>query len=302
MPDDIPTDAHKHVTLIPTDMIRILNPRVRNRRTFEEMVESIARIGLKRPITVTRRADTEPAEYDLVCGQGRLEAFIELKQDAIPAIVIDADESDCLVMSLVENCARRQHRAIDLMQEIGSLRQRGYNDREIASKIGVSSDYVNMIAGLLERGEQRLVSAVETGILPLNLAIEISKTDDEGAQRALMDAYTEKKLRGKKLTAVRRLLERRQRQGRRVDETPFGRKVNRSERPLTSDALVRAYRQEADRQKLMIKKAELAQSRILFVAEAFRALRSDENFLTLLRAENLEAMPTYLVEQSRTDP
>ncbi|MDN3712508.1 plasmid partitioning protein RepB C-terminal domain-containing protein [Paracoccus cavernae] len=302
MPDDIPTDAHKHVTLIPTDMIRILNPRVRNRRTFEEMVESIARIGLKRPITVTRRADTEPAEYDLVCGQGRLEAFIELKQDAIPAIVIDADESDCLVMSLVENCARRQHRAIDLMQEIGTLRQRGYSDREIANKIGVSSEYVNMIAGLLERGEQRLVSAVETGIMPLNLAIEISKTDDEGAQRALMDAYTEKKLRGKKLTAVRRLLERRQRQGRRIDETPFGRKVNRSERPLTSDALVRAYRQEADRQKVMIKKSELAQSRILFVAEAFRALRSDENFLTLLRAENLEAMPTYLAEQSRTNP
>ncbi|MBK4218107.1 ParB/RepB/Spo0J family partition protein [Paracoccus caeni] len=302
MPDDIPTDAYKHVTLIPTDMIRILNPRVRNRRTFEEMIESIARIGLKRPITVTRRADTEPAEYDLVCGQGRLEAFIELKQDAIPAIVIDADESDCLVMSLVENCARRQHRAIDLMQEIGTLRQRGYSDREVANKIGVSSEYVNMIAGLLERGEQRLVSAVETGIMPLNLAIEISKTDDEGAQRALMDAYTEKKLRGKKLTAVRRLLERRQRQGRRIDETPFGRKVNRSERPLTSDALVRAYRQEADRQKVMIKKSELAQSRILFVAEAFRALRSDENFLTLLRAENLEAMPTYLAEQSRTNP
>lgn len=302
MPDDISTDDHKHVTLIPTDRIRILNPRVRNRRTFEEMVESIARIGLKRPITVTRRADTEPAEYDLVCGQGRLEAFIELKQDAIPAIVIDADESDCLVMSLVENCARRQHRAIDLMQEIGTLRQRGYSDRQIANKIGVSSEYVNMIAGLLERGEQRLVSAVETGLMPLNLAIEISKTDDEGAQRALMDAYTEKKLRGKKLTAVRRLLERRQRQGRRVDETPFGRKVNRRERPLTSDALVRAYRQEADRQKVIIKKAELAQSRILFVAEAFRALRSDENFLTLLRAENLEAMPTYLVEQSRTSP
>tara|TARA_B000000460_G_scaffold197662_1_gene144292 strand:- start:105 stop:452 length:348 start_codon:yes stop_codon:yes gene_type:complete len=115
MPEDIPTDAHKHVTLIPTDKIRVLNPRVRNRRTFEEMVENIARIGLKRPITVTERAGTDPVEYDLVCGQGRLEAFIELKQDAIPAIVIDADESDCLVMSLVENCARRQHRAIDLM-------------------------------------------------------------------------------------------------------------------------------------------------------------------------------------------
>lgn len=302
MPDDIPTDAHKHVTLIPTDRIRILNPRVRNRRTFEEMVESIARVGLKRPITVTLRADTDPAEYDLVCGQGRLEAFIELKQGAIPAIVIEADESDCLVMSLVENCARRQHRAIDLMQEIGTLRKRGYNDRAIADKIGVSPEYVNMIAGLLERGEQRLVSAVETGLMPLNLAIEISRADEEGAQRALMEAYTEKKLRGKKFAAVRRLLDRRQRHGPRVDETPFGREVNRTRRHLTSDALVRAYQQEANRQKLMIKKAELAQGRLLFVTEAFRALRSDENFLTLLRAENLEAMPTYLEHHARTDP
>lgn len=302
MPDDIPTGAQKHVTLIPTDRIRVLNPRVRNRRTFEEMVESIARIGLKRPITVTRRADMDPVEYDLVCGQGRLEAFIELKQNTIPAIVIDADESDCLVMSLVENCARRQHRAIDLIQEIGTLRKRGYNDPEIADKIGLSSEYVNMIAGLLERGEQRLVSAVETGLLPLSLAIEISRADDEGAQRALMEAYTDKKLRGKKFAAVRRLLERRQRRGRRIDETPFGRKINRTGRPLTSEALVRAYRQEADRQKLMIKKAELTQGRLLFVIEAFRALRSDENFLTLLRAEDLELMPAYLEEQARPEP
>ena len=176
MPDDAVFNVHKHVTLVPTDRIRILNPRVRNPKTFEEMVESIARIGLKRPITVTQRANTVPAEYDLVCGQGRLEAFIQLKQEAIPAIVIDADESDCLVMSLVENCARRQHRAIDLMQEVGALRKRGYNDREIAGKIGVTPEYVNMIAGLLERGEERLVSAVETGLMPLNLAIEISRT------------------------------------------------------------------------------------------------------------------------------
>ena len=78
MPDDAQGITQKQVTLIPTDRIRILNPRVRNRRTFEEMVENIAKIGLKRPITVTQRAGTDPAEYDLVCGQGRLEAFMEL--------------------------------------------------------------------------------------------------------------------------------------------------------------------------------------------------------------------------------
>lgn len=292
-PEPEPDSPPKHVTLIATDRIRILNPRVRNRRTFEEMIDSIARIGLKRPITVALRPKSDPLEYDLVCGQGRLEAFIELKQSEIPAIIINADESDCLVMSLVENCARRQHRAIDLMREIGELRKRGYNDRRIADKIGVSVEYVNMIAGLLEHGEERLVAAVETGMMPLNLAIQISRTDDEGAQRALTEAYTEKKLRGKKLTAVRRLLQQRQRRGPQIRTNAMGRKDG-AKRPLTSDALVRAYREEADRQKLMIKKAELTQGRLLFVVEAFRSLRGDENFVTLLRAEALDSMPTYL--------
>lgn len=289
-----PEEHHPtEVTLVPTDRIRVLNPRVRNPRTFADMVENIAKIGLKRPITVTRRAETDPQEYDLVCGQGRLEAFIELKQKAIPAIIIDADESDCLVMSLVENCARRQHRPIDLMREIGTLRERGYNDRQIGDKIGVSPDYVGMIAGLLERGEERLVTAVETGLLPLNLAIDISKTDADGAQRALMDAYTQKKLRGKKLAAARRLIEQREARGKKIHPKQYGRD-GRNRRPLTSEALVRAYQKEADRQKLLIKKAELTQGRLLFICQAFRTLLEDDHFVTLLRAEGLETMPGYL--------
>lgn len=295
MPDDTQNPQHKEVTLVPTDRIRILNPRVRNRRTFEEMVENIAKIGLKRPITVALREGTNQAEYDLVCGQGRLEAFIQLKQKTIPALVIDADETDCLVMSLVENCARRQHRPIDLMREIGTLRERGYTDRQIASKIGVSPDYVGMIAGLLERGEERLVTAVETGLLPLNLAIDISKTDAEGAQRALMDAYTQKKLRGKKLAAARRLIEHREARGPKVRNNRYGRD-GRIRRPLTSEALVRAYQKEADRQKLLIKKAELTRGRLVFITQAFRTLLDDDHFVTLLRAEGLESLPSYLQE------
>ncbi len=290
----IPEDIHPTViTLVPTNRIRVLNPRVRNPRTFADMVENIAKIGLKRPITVTRRTDTDPQEYDLVCGQGRLEAFVELKQKAIPAIVIDADEADCLVMSLVENCARRQHRPLDLMREIGTLRERGYTDRQIGDKIGVSPDYVGMIAGLLERGEERLVTAVETGLLPLNLAIDISKTDAEGAQRALMDAYTQKKLRGKKLAMARRLIEQRETRGKKMNRKQYGRD-GRNRRPLTSEALVRAYQKEADRQKLLIKKADLTQGRLLFLCQAFRTLLEDDHFVTLLRAEGFETMPRYL--------
>ncbi|MGE4411216.1 MAG: hypothetical protein AB7D33_11680 [Sphingobium sp.] len=44
----------------------------------------------------------------LVCGQGRLEAFIALAASEIPAIIVEAREKDCFVISPVENLARRQ--------------------------------------------------------------------------------------------------------------------------------------------------------------------------------------------------
>ena len=67
-------------------------------------------------------------------------------------------------------------------------------------------------------------------------------------------------------------------------------------RIMSSEALVRAYEREADRQRLMIKKAEVTQNRLLFVVEAMRQLLSDTNFVTLLRAEDLETMPRPLAD------
>jgi ParB family chromosome partitioning protein len=291
------TKTLKQIKSIPIDQIRFLNPRVRNRRNFQEIVQSIAKVGLKRPITVSpRKTDTDSASYDLVCGQGRIEAFIQLGQTTIPAIVIEAEESDCLVKSLVENCARRQHRAIDLLQDIGTLRGRGYDDDEIAAKIGVSSDYIRMIGTLLEKGEERLVAAVEAGILPLNMAIEIARSSDEDVQHALTQAYTEKKLRGKKLVAVRRLIEQRRRRGKQIHDSRFGRRDG-SKRPLTGESIIRVYREEAAKQKLLVKKAEVTQSRLLFIVEAIRELRDDENFANLLRAESLDSMPAFLEQR-----
>lgn len=80
------------------------------RESFKEIVGNIAEIGLKRPITVTRRAEAGGPFYDLVCGQGRLKRMRPSGQKEVPALVVSANQEDCLVASLVENCARRQHR------------------------------------------------------------------------------------------------------------------------------------------------------------------------------------------------
>ena len=91
------------VQMIPVNQINVLNPRSRNKIVFQSIVSNISNLGLKRPITVARRMEpTEGKPYDLVCGQGRLEAFIALGQSEIPAIVKDASREDCFLMGLVD--------------------------------------------------------------------------------------------------------------------------------------------------------------------------------------------------------
>ena len=124
----MPAVRPSRIEMIPISRITVLNPRARNKRQHREIVNNIEAIGLKRPITVSRRDVAGGPRYDLVCGEGRLEAFQMLGQTEIPAVVIEASESECLVMSLVENIARRTPRPIDLMREIGALRSRGYSD------------------------------------------------------------------------------------------------------------------------------------------------------------------------------
>ena len=66
--------------------------------------------SLRNPVTLARRSEPVNGKpYDLVCGQGRLEAFVALGQKEIPAMVIDASREECFLMSLVENIARRHH-------------------------------------------------------------------------------------------------------------------------------------------------------------------------------------------------
>lgn len=281
------------IKIIPVDQITVLNPRSRNKKVFLQIVDSISKVGLKRPITVnqSKEMNGEPA-YELVCGQGRLEALISLGQREIPAIVIDVTEEDRLIMGLVENLARRQHNSIELLRDIGDLKKRGYSDKDIAKKTGLSNDYVHSIRRLLEQGEERLLVAVESGNIPIKVAIDISKSDAKGAQDALAQAYEKGLLRGKKLLAAKRLIERRQLQGKAYGRRPS----NKGRSRISSGDVVGAYQKEADRQRLMIKRAEITQNRLLFVIEAMRSLMADENFLTLLRAESLETMPRPLAD------
>ncbi|GLQ46723.1 chromosome partitioning protein ParB [Dyella lipolytica] len=282
------------VTMNPTKHINVPNPRVRNRRIHQQMIDNIALVGLKRPITVTRSNEADsPTKFDLVCGQGRLEAYMQLSWPEIPAFVVDAKEDDCLLMGLVENIARRTPSARELMKAIETLRQRGYGESAIATKLGVTYSWVNMLTQLMNHGEERLVDAVELGLMPVALAVDISRSDEPGEQQALTDAYAQG-LKGRKLSAVRKILQQRAQYGKATHKT--GRKSVGQPR-LTPSYLREIYRKEVEKQTLMKRKLDFTHSKVMFVVQALSTLREDKDFMDLVEKEGLNTLPLALSQR-----
>jgi ParB family transcriptional regulator, chromosome partitioning protein len=267
------------IRAVPISAITVLNSRERTSARFKELVTSIVNLGLKRPITVSK--SDQSGHYQLACGQGRMEAFTTLGQKEIPAILVDASAEECILMSLIENIARRRHSPVELVSEIGRLAMH-YSIKEITAKLDLSAEYVTAIVYLLKHAEERLVSAVERGIVPPTLAIEIAKAKSPKLQGALLETYISERHTSKQIAKMRKLVEQRHRNTLRA-------RVGDDQ--ITSGALVRAYRRETDRQKLLARKAEFAEARLAFIVNALKRLLSERMFTTLLREERLETLP-----------
>jgi ParB family chromosome partitioning protein len=262
-------------------------------KVFDEIVENIRLIGLKKPITVARRTgDDGNIKYMLVCGEGRLNAFRILEETHIPALVVDVSDEDAFIMSLAENIARRGNRPLEILADIEALRQRGYSADIIIQKTGLSANYVKDIVFLLNQGEERLIEGVQRGIIPLTTALQIAraKDGDDNLGELLQDAYENGQLNGRQIIETRRLIEKRQEHG------PASPNADQVKPAPTSYSLVRTYQREVDRQRNMVLKAEHAHQRLLIVVQGLKKLFADENFVNLLRAERLDTIPKYLSE------
>ena len=289
------TDTPESVTLVPIDRIEVLNSRDRNMKVFEEIVENIRSIGLKKPITVTERegADGETA-FLLVCGEGRLNAFRLLGETHIPALVVNVSDEDAFIMSLAENIARRGHRPLEILADIELLLAREYTIDDIIHRTGLSQKYVRDIVFLLEKGEERLIGAVQNNTIQLTAALEIAraKNDDGDLGDMLEEAYKSGQLKGHQLTDAKRLMEKRHDKGPKSSARP--------KLPNSAHSLVKIYQKEVARQHKMVLKAEHAHQQLLLVVQGLKSLFADENFVTLLRAEGLGTLPKYLADRIET--
>ncbi len=281
------------VQMVPIENITVVNPRGRGEKKFRQIIANIAKVGLKKPITVCRREGKNGnTQYDLVCGQGRLEAFKAHGQSTVPALVVNVSREELMIMSLAENLARKRYTAVELSKQIGEMKERGDTYEEIARKVDLAVDYVKGIVRLLNKGERRLITAVEAGHIPITIAITIASSDDFAVQRALTEAYENNSLRGKSLLQARKIIEERRRKA-------SGQNKNREE-TVTAQKVLRTFHAETNKHRQLVQKAKVSETRLLFIVSAVRSLLKDDHFRTLLRAETLTTMPEYLADQIKT--
>ena len=70
--------------------------------------------------------------------------------------------------------------------------------------------------------------------------------------------------------------------------------------PTTPNAVLQAYRDDADRKQILVQKAEATKGTLVFITEALRSLFGNEHFVALLRAEHLDTLPRNLANRIRS--
>src|SRR5581483_9885119 len=233
------------IKTVPISAITVVNPRDRRESSFKDIVASIKAVGLKRPITISNQKGF--GKYELVCGEGRIQAFSALGTSEIPAILVDVTTEECILMSLVENMARRRHSPVELVGDIKRL-SKEYDANEISAKLGVTRSYVKVVCYLLEHGEKHLINSLERHAITPTLALQIARANAPELQAALLKVCEQEPRSVHEIAKLRQLFERRRRA-----LTEANGKVDK----ITPADLVRAYRLETNRQKVVGRKADL---------------------------------------------
>ena len=118
----------------------------------DSLVESINQVGLIHSIVV-RPVTDDIDTYEVVVGQGRLNAVRQLSHQIIPAIIMELDDDEAMLMALGENYCRRQIKPCATAHYLQKLQDKGMSLREIAPAMGCSHQTVKNYLSLLDLPE-----------------------------------------------------------------------------------------------------------------------------------------------------
>jgi ParB family chromosome partitioning protein len=160
-------------------------PRLRfNPHSFEELKKSLREKGLIQPITV-RRVDSH---YELIAGERRLRAAIEVGINKIPAYIIEVEsKEEMLELALIENVQRERLNPIEQAHAFQRLiSECSLTQDEVAQKIGKERSTITNILRLL-RLPTPIQKSLEDGQITLGHARTLVSVEDPEMQSTLCE-------------------------------------------------------------------------------------------------------------------
>ncbi|WP_237387678.1 ParB/RepB/Spo0J family partition protein [Xenorhabdus sp. Sc-CR9] len=293
---EIKNQNDNHIEMIDISLIKISNPRQRNKFIHKEIQDNIDISGLRKPIIV-RRIKDKKYKYSLICGQGRMEAIYNLNNTHVPAIIKDVNEEDGYIMSLSENVARRKPRATELYERIRDMKNNGICDNEIASIIGYSSSWVRSVILLLEKGEQKLLSAVERGQIPLSLAVRFARSDDKHNQNLLIDAYNNGLITNKNVSTIKKILEIRSSGNKGSASHDY--LYHQNSQKISTEELRSIYQKNVEEHRLLQTKSEYVMENLILAKQILSELLLEPSFNEILTTENLTSIPSIIIDTAQ---
>lgn len=145
-----------------------------------DLMNSIAQVGLLTPLIVQELGDVEGG-FVVVAGHRRLEALTRLHSDdwLVPVLVRnDFDDRAVTQVMLIENLQREDLSPLDEAKAFKSLLDSGFNQTEIADKIGRSQSFVSQRLNLLTLPDD-VQSLLSDKVIKLSDAVQMIGISEE---------------------------------------------------------------------------------------------------------------------------
>ncbi len=277
LPEIVPIRQRRYEEA-PCEKIKVINPRNRDKEQFEMNVQSIDGVGLMKPIRVNDKFLERTGFYELICGQGRLEAHQKLGRPTVLAEVVTCTRKEAYLQSLVENLARTKPGSMEFARELKRLSDEGWNYARIARVACKSENYIRDFIRLVEQGEERLIQGVEQGVFPISFATLVASAQNGHLQNLLMDAFDEGIVTTGNFAQARRIIMARARAGKERKKAP---------EQYTVDQLKTDIAEATKAKVSYVREAKGKESRFLTLLTGINELWRDAALVRLLRDEKL---------------
>ena len=171
---------------IPQAMI-VPNPNQPRKRfdydELENLAQSIRENEILQPITVRKREDKK---YELVSGERRLRAARLVGMVKIPSIVINIDDKNSAMFSIIENLQRQSLNFFEEAEAIEKLvGEYAMSREEVALKLGLAPSTVSNKLRILRLPEEMRFELARAGLTESHARALLMLEDDNQRARAL---------------------------------------------------------------------------------------------------------------------